>query len=53
MNTNELQHIASRVLDTCVDELVKAGDIAPGGTIVLGCSTSEVAGAVIGHGSVP
>ena len=41
------------MLDTCVDELVRAGDIQPGGCIVLGCSTSEVAGAVIGHGSVP
>ena len=33
--------------------LQSAGEIAPGGLIVLGCSTSEVAGARIGKGSVP
>lgn len=43
----------SRVLRSSVAALVKAGDIQPGGVIVLGCSTSEVAGARIGKGSVP
>ena len=36
-----------------VDALADAGHIQPGGLIVLGCSTSEVAGARIGKGSVP
>ncbi len=40
-------------LEKAVDALVEAGQIAPGGLIVLGCSTSEVAGARIGKGSVP
>lgn len=40
-------------LRKAVDALVEAGQIAPGGVIVLGCSTSEVAGARIGKGSVP
>ena len=43
----------SRGLDAAVEALKDAGDIAPGGVIVLGCSTSEVAGARIGKGSVP
>ena len=41
------------VLDAAVEALQQAGEIAPGGLIVLGCSTSEVAGARIGKGSVP
>ena len=36
-----------------MDALAEAGHIQPGGLIVLGCSTSEVAGARIGKGSVP
>lgn len=40
-------------LDAAVAALCEAGEIAPGGLIVLGCSTSEVAGARIGKGSVP
>ena len=43
----------NRVLDAAVEALRDAGDIVPGGVIVLGCSTSEVAGARIGKGSVP
>ena len=43
----------SRVLDAAVAALKQAGEIGPGGVIVLGCSTSEVAGARIGKGSVP
>ncbi len=43
----------NRVLETSVSELAQAGNIQPGGIIVLGCSTSEVAGARIGKGSVP
>ncbi len=49
----ELNHEIFTVLDAAVEALQKAGDIAPGGLIVLGCSTSEVAGARIGKGSVP
>lgn len=40
-------------LRQAVDALAEAGHIQPGGLIVLGCSTSEVAGARIGKGSVP
>lgn len=40
-------------LRQAVDALADAGHIQPGGLIVLGCSTSEVAGARIGKGSVP
>ena len=56
METNELEALrgeAERVLDTCVEELVKAGGLEAGSCVVLGCSTSEVAGGVIGHSSVP
>ena len=49
----ELKHEIRTVLDAAVDALQKAGDIPEGGLIVLGCSTSEVAGARIGKGSVP
>lgn len=51
--TNELRDEIASALDAAVEALQKAGDIAPGGLIVLGCSTSEVAGARIGKGSVP
>lgn len=40
-------------LEKAVAALCEAGSIGPGGLIVLGCSTSEVAGARIGKGSVP
>ena len=40
-------------LRQAVDALADAGHIQPGGLIVLGCSTSEVAGTRIGKGSVP
>lgn len=53
MNMHEYEENARLVLDTCVAELAEKGQIGPGGTVVLGCSTSEVAGSVIGHGSVP
>ncbi len=53
MNPDFFREEAFRVLDDSVDALVKAGGIAPGGMIVLGCSTSEVTGAHIGKGSVP
>ena len=49
----ELKNEIYTVLDAAVEALQVAGDIAPGGLIVLGCSTSEVAGARIGKGSVP
>lgn len=51
--TNELRAEIASALDAAVDALQAAGNIAPGGLIVLGCSTSEVAGARIGKGSVP
>ncbi len=49
----ELKNEIFAALDAAVDALQKAGNITPGGLIVLGCSTSEVAGARIGKGSVP
>ena len=49
----ELKNEIYTVLDAAVAALQEAGNIAPGGLIVLGCSTSEVAGAHIGKGSVP
>ena len=44
---------AAQVFDTCIGELKEAGKLEEGSIIVLGCSTSEVAGARIGKGSVP
>ena len=40
-------------LSACVDYLAKAGSLKPGAVMVLGCSTSEVAGGHIGKNSVP
>ena len=53
MHTQEMTEEIHRTLDAAVQALQEAGQIAPGGLIVLGCSTSEVAGARIGKGSVP
>lgn len=53
MDMEAIAREAELVLTDCVDALAEAGQIAPGGVIVLGCSTSEVAGARIGKGSVP
>ena len=52
MELNEIRVEAEAVLGACVDELVAAGQIERGGVIVLGCSTSEVAGGRIGKASV-
>ena len=49
----ELKNEIFTVLDAAVEALQNAGEIAPGGLIVLGCSTSEVAGGRIGKASVP
>ena len=49
----ELKNEIYTVLDAAVAALQEAGQIAPGGLIVLGCSTSEVAGGRIGKASVP
>ena len=49
----ELKNEIFTVLDAAVEALQSAGEIAPGGLIVLGCSTSEVAGGRIGKASVP
>jgi len=53
MQTEMLQNDIFTIIGKAVDALQQAGEIAPGGMIVLGCSTSEVAGARIGKGSVP
>ena len=51
--TLELKQEIEKTLNAAVEALQQAGDIAPGGLIVLGCSTSEVAGGRIGKASVP
>ena len=53
MELEAIRAEAARVFDTCVEELAQAGHLEVGSVIVLGCSTSEVAGARIGKGSVP
>lgn len=53
VNPTEMKEEILRVLDSSVDALMNAGSIQPGGVIVLGCSTSEVNGSLIGKGSVP
>ena len=40
-------------MTACVRYLAEHGRLHTGATVVLGCSTSEVAGGVIGHNSVP
>ena len=40
-------------LKACVDYLAERGHLKPGAAVVLGCSTSEVAGGHIGKNSVP
>lgn len=53
MIDESLQQEIESTLHKAVAALVEAGNIQAGGLIVLGCSTSEVAGARIGKGSVP
>ena len=53
MSDEMLKTEINHALNAAVTALREAGDIQPGGVIVLGCSTSEVAGARIGKGSVP
>jgi uncharacterized protein (TIGR01440 family) len=40
-------------MSACVRYLAENGRLKTGATVVLGCSTSEVAGGTIGHNSVP
>ena len=40
-------------LSACVRYLAQSAHLKPGAVVVLGCSTSEVAGGRIGHDSVP
>ena len=53
MNIETIREEAMQVFSAGVDELAQAGNLEEGSIIVLGCSTSEVAGARIGKGSVP
>ena len=53
MDTASLTPEIRATLRAAVSALCAAGRLAPGSLIVLGCSTSEVAGARIGKGSVP
>ena len=48
-----LREEIAAALDEAGAALAEAGHMEQGGLIVLGCSTSEVAGARIGKGSVP
>ena len=36
-----------------INELLDRANLAPGGLVVIGCSSSEIAGGVIGHDSAP
>ena len=46
------QEITSQLAE-CLTYLKKAAGLRPGAVVVMGCSTSEVAGGHIGHNSVP
>ena len=50
---NEAYQAIYDELGACVRYLAQHGRLKTGATVVLGCSTSEVAGGVIGHNSVP
>ena len=52
MDMEVMAREAEEVFSACVDELKTAGQLPAGSVVVLGCSTSEVAGAKIGKGSV-
>lgn len=53
MEKEIIKEEVNRVLDEAVGALMDAGHLESGSVIVLGCSTSEIAGARIGKGSVP
>ena len=48
----QYQEITSQLRD-CIVYLKNAANLKPGSVVVMGCSTSEVAGGHIGHNSVP
>ena len=50
---NELYQEISRELSACIAYLKEQGRLRDGAVVVLGCSTSEVAGGRIGKNSVP
>ncbi len=50
---NEEYGVIYEQMSACVRHLAQHGKLKTGATVVLGCSTSEVAGGVIGHDSVP
>ncbi len=52
-NSHETYASIAMELAACVRFLAEAGRLAPGAVVVLGCSTSEVAGGHIGKNSVP
>ena len=43
----------TKQLAECLTYLKNAASLRPGAVVVMGCSTSEVAGGHIGHNSVP
>lgn len=49
----DLQDEIRATLRQCVDAFFESGHLEPGDLVVLGCSTSEVAGGRIGKASVP
>ena len=48
----QYQEITSQLRE-CITYLKNAANLKPGAVVVMGCSTSEVAGGHIGHNSVP
>jgi len=50
---NEMYQEISRELSACITYLKEQGHLRDGAVVVLGCSTSEVAGGKIGKNSVP
>ncbi len=49
----EDQAAISAQIRQALEEVSQAGHLTPGAQIVVGCSTSEIAGGRIGHASVP
>ena len=49
MNTQELEQEFNQIIEEFLDEI----NLDEGSTIILGCSTSEVAGGIIGKAYVP
>lgn len=53
MDSNELFSKIERDSASAAEELVKTARLAAGDILVVGCSSSEIMGETIGHGSTP